>query len=229
MRHAFAALTLPLFLLLAGLASAQPTDGKAPGVPSTGVPAGKTASTPPPAVTPESEAEAFGFVRENHPELAKVLETLKPMDPVEFGKAIAELLQVSRNLGELKTRNPKRYEVLLESWKAKSRVELIAAQLAGLPSEELRSRLHTAIEAKVEAEIRRQKFEIEQAEAVAKRARETLRRLETKRESIIEARYRALLPKNPAKPKKSAETKPAVVPSPVPPSTPTAHPDGEKR
>ena len=95
------------------------------------------------------------------------------MDPKEYRAAIVELSQVARTLADLKARNPKRYEVALDAWKAKSRVELIAARLAGSPSEELQSQLRLAIEAKVDAEIRRHRFELEQAEAAARKARPT--------------------------------------------------------
>jgi hypothetical protein len=223
MRSALGSFFLTSFFLI-GFVSAD--DGKPVDKPSTK----KTAPTP--AVTPETEAEALGFVREHHPELAKVLEVLKPMDPVEFRKAIVELLQVSRSLSDLKARNPKRFEVSLDAWKTKSRVELLAAQLAGSPSEELRSQLRTAIEAKVDAEIRRQRFELEQAEAAAKKARDILGRLETNREAVVEARFRALAPRKAAKPKKPAETaRPAVTPASSSPTSTIkpAKPNGENR
>jgi hypothetical protein len=221
----------PGFVFLIG-ALALADDGKSSDKASSKAPvapAKKSAAVTSPTFSPENEAEALGFVREHHPELAKVLEVLKPMDPVEYRKAVAELLQVSRTLGDLKTRNPKRYEVALNAWQAKSRVELLAAQLAGSPSDELRSQLRTALETKVDAEIRRQRFELEQAESAAKKARETLNRLETNRETIIEARFRALTPKKPAKFKKAAESKTAVTPSPAPTSTQPANPNGEDR
>ncbi len=186
-------------------------------------PVRKSAATPAPEVDAAREADALAFVREHHPELATVLETLKPMNRAEYRKAINELSQVSRTLAEIKGRNPKRYELVLDGWKAKSRVELLAAQLAGSPSEELRSQLRSAIEAKVELEIARQRSDIEQAEAAAKKARESLDRLEKNRDSIVEARFRALQPKKPAKSKKPATpTKPAV-------PTPSNKPNGEDR
>jgi hypothetical protein len=92
-------------------------DGKSSGKAAVKVPEVPVKKSPQVAsstITPENEAEALAFVGEHYPELAKVLEVLKPMDPVEFRKAIVELLQVSRSLGEMKTRNPKRYEVALD-------------------------------------------------------------------------------------------------------------------
>jgi hypothetical protein len=183
-----------------------------------------------PDLDPAREADALTFVREHHPELAKVLEALKPMNPGEYRKAIIELSQVSRNLLEIKGRNPKRYELALDVWKAKSRVELLAAQLAGSPVEEIRSQLRSAIEARIEAEIARQRYELEQAEAAARKARESLDRLESNRESLIEARLRALEPKKPGKAKKPASTPKAAVTTPAnPPAKVKTNPNGEDR
>ena len=110
--------------------------------------------------------------------------------------------QVARTLAELKARNPSRYELALDVWKARSRVELIAARLAGRPERGARSQLRLAIEARVDAEVRRQRFELEQAEAAARKAREALDRLENHRDAIVETRLRALQPQEgPGRPK----------------------------
>ena len=182
-------------LLAAGLAAGQ-KDGSNKAVDRV-APARKSAASPAPApaVTPEAEAEAMAFVRAHHPELAAVLETLKPMNPAEYGKAVGEISGVARSLAEVKARNPRRYEFALATWQAKSRVDLLAAQLAGSPSEEGRSRLRSAIEARVDVEIRRHKSDLEQAELAAKKAREAIDRLESRRDEIVEARLRALQPR----------------------------------
>ena len=96
-------------------------------------PVRKNLPTPTPDLESDREANALAFVRENHAELATVLEALKPMNPAEYRKAIVELSQVSRNLADIKVRNPRRHDLVLDGWKAKSRVELLAAQLAGSP------------------------------------------------------------------------------------------------
>jgi hypothetical protein len=150
---------------------------------------------PSPMAPIEREAETMAFVLEHHLELGKVIGSLKARNQAEYRKAIGELSMVARNLADLKTRNPKRYELALDAWKARSRVELLAAQLAGSPTEELRSQLRTAIESKVDAEIRRQKFDLAQAEENARKLRLSLDRLENHRDEVVEARYRALQPK----------------------------------
>jgi hypothetical protein len=194
------------------------------------VPSKKAAPVPVEPVSPDSEAEALAFVRENHAELSEVLGVLNSRDQAEYRKAISELSQICRSLAGLKARNPRRYEVDLEVWKAKSRVELLAARQAGSPGEDLRSQLRLAIEAKLDADIRRQRFLLEQAEDAANKARGLLRYLEADREAIIDARLRAVAPKKTMKPKKPADSKPAVAPSSTPASAKPANPtNGEDR
>jgi hypothetical protein len=225
---------MPLLLgVVVALEAAGDDDGSKKGKNKVAPPAApvasirKSAATSAPDFDIEQEADALAFVQEHHPELATVLVALKPKNPSEYRKAIGELSQVSRTLADLKSRNPKRYELALDTWKAKSRVELLAAQLAGAPSEELRSQLRLAIEAKLDLEIRRQRFELEQAELAAKKAREGLDRLEKNRDSLVEARFRALQPKKASKPKKPASA-PPVSSKAVNPQT-TKDPNGEDR
>jgi hypothetical protein len=149
----------------------------------------------PPALDPETAALAF--VRENHPELAELLEQLKPMKPAEYERAVRELAQVSRNLAAIKARNPRGYELGLNVWKARSRVELLTAKLASAsgPSPELESQLRRAVEDQLDIEIRQQKFERDQVEERLKKVKENLDRLESRRDSIIASRYQAFLKK----------------------------------
>jgi hypothetical protein len=149
----------------------------------------------PPA--PDPETAALEFVRENHPELAELLRQLKPMNPVEYERAVRELAQVSRNLAAIKARNPRGYELGLNVWKARSRVELLTAKLASAsgPSPELESQLRRAVEDQLDIEIRQQKFERDQVEERLKKLEENIDRLESRRDSIIESRYRAFVNK----------------------------------
>ncbi len=146
----------------------------------------------------ESQAEiaAMLFVRENHPELATLLDQLKPMKPEEYRKAIRELAQVGKSLATLKTNNPRRYEAALESWKARSRVQLVAARLSNAnagATAELESQLRQTVQAQVDTEIRQARVDKEVAEERAHRLGETLSRLESRRESAVETRVQSLL------------------------------------
>lgn len=199
---------IALPLLAVTLALGADGDGKGKEKGATDGPASSWEA--PSAATPE--AQAMAFVGEHHPELARLLEPLKAKNPAEYRKAVGEISQVARNLAEVKRRNPRRHELALDAWKTKSRVELLAARLAGAPFEEIRSQLRTAIEAKVDAEVARQRFELAQAEANVRKLRESLDRLENHRDAVVEARFRALQPK---KGKVRAGDKAVAVPSAV--------------
>ena len=145
------------------------------------------------------ETRALAFVRENHPELATLLAQLKPMKPEEYEKAVKELAQVSKTLATLKVNNPRRYAAALETWKARSRVQLIAARLSNANSSktgaaaELESQLRQAVEAQVDTEIRQAKVDKEAAEERVRRLTENLSRLEGRRDVAVQTRIQSLL------------------------------------
>ncbi len=94
-------------------------------------------------------------------------------------------------------RNPKRYELSLNAWKARSRIELLTAKLASAQGSnpELESQLRRAVEDQFESEVRQQTFERDQAEERLKKLKENLDRLESRRDSLIESRYKAAVKK----------------------------------
>jgi hypothetical protein len=141
------------------------------------------------------EAVVLPFVRENHPELAEVLEPLKVMKPDQYERAIAELWQTTRMLANFKKNDERRYQAALDLWKARSRAELIAAQLVGAPSPDRESQLRAALENQIAAELRQQRLERELLTARLRKLDETIERLETKRDAVVETRYQNLLSK----------------------------------
>jgi hypothetical protein len=117
------------------------------------------------------------------------------MKPAQYQKAIAELFQVTRNLANLAKNDPKRYEASLAVWKARSRVEVIAALLASTPSPELESQLKAAIENHFETQLIIQRLERSSVQERLKKLNETIERLESNRDSLIESRYQELIKK----------------------------------
>ncbi|MHC5537376.1 hypothetical protein ACYOEI_03970 [Singulisphaera rosea] len=177
-----ALLLLAHFIFGDGFASADPE--KTPG----GAPSTVRAK----AASKDRETAALEFVREHHPELATLLEQLKPMKPEEYRKAIADLSQVSTSLAILKQRDPRRYEIGLEIWKAKSEVELLTAKWASTPSLELEDLLRKTLRRQVELEIRQQEFEQEQLRTRLNKVEDTLQRLRTDQDERIDSRFQAL-------------------------------------
>ena len=143
----------------------------------------------------EREADVLAFVGEHQPELLPLLEALKPMNAKEYRKAIRDLSQARDRLVELQKRGAPKYPLLLESWKARTRVDVLAARMAGDPSAEAETKLREAIAANLDVEVQLQRFELEQAEAAVKNHRRVLEKLETDRAATLEARFRAAQPK----------------------------------
>jgi hypothetical protein len=149
-----------------------------------------------PTFTAEREAAALTFVQRHHPELATLLERLKPMNRAEYEQAIGELFQVSESLANLKERDARRYELALDAWKARSRVELLTAELASAPGPELESQLRQALDDQVNVELRQQQFDREALEARLRKVNESIDRIEQNHDKIVESRFRALLKKS---------------------------------
>ncbi len=150
-----------------------------------------------PKFTPQREKIALAFVGDHHPELAALLKTLAPMNRNEYEKAIVELSSEAQSLENLRHRDERRYELALAVWKTRSRVELLAAQLAGLEPESaarrrLESRLRSTLEAQVDAEIQRQRYDQEQTAARAERLLESLDRLKRNRDKIVDQRFQSV-------------------------------------
>jgi hypothetical protein len=148
-----------------------------------------------PAFTLEREAAALTFVGRHHPELAALLHQLKPMNPAAYEQAVGELFQISETLANLKPRDSRRYELGLEAWKAKSRVELLTAELASGSRPEPEDRLRAALADQVDVQIRQHRLDLEQAEARVRKARENLDRLEHDRNVLVDSRYQGLVKK----------------------------------
>jgi hypothetical protein len=144
----------------------------------------------------EREAAALAFVRENHPELADLLEQLKAMKPDQYERAINELWQVSRSLANFKKNEKRRYEPALDVWKARSRAELLAAQLAGTPDAALEGKLRAALKTQLDAEIHQQKVERELARERLHKLDESIDRLESRRDKVVESRFQIMVRKS---------------------------------
>jgi hypothetical protein len=169
------------------------------------------------AFTPEREAAARTFVAQHHPELAALLDRLKPMNRNEYEKAIGELFRVSENLAAARDRDPNRHALMLDAWKARSRVDLLAAQFAAQPTPEAESALRAAIEAQVDVELAQQRLERELAAARLRRADEAIARLSKDREATIANRLETLRKKG----QRARTARPRPNPSPSPMGEPT--------
>ena len=150
------------------------------------------------SLSPERREAALGFVRRELPELARLLERLEPMSPGEYAKAVREIDQVHRMLENARKRDPKRYERGLAAWKARSRVDLLAAQLASIPAgderrSEVEENLRSQLERQLDADLALKRHDEARIAAQLQRTRQAIERLESQRASWLESRMNSLV------------------------------------
>ena len=90
--------------------------------------------------------ELFAFVRQNHPELLRLLRKLRENRPGQFQQALRTLQFEVNRLNHIKQRQPEeRYQQALENWKIRSRIKLLAAQMAVDDAPQLDQRLRELV------------------------------------------------------------------------------------
>ena len=148
-------------IISAGLCLADSSSGEADSRSST--PAASKAKakkqTRWPALTVAREAAALAFVGQHHPELVELLGQLKESNEDEYVKVVRELFQTSERLAGVQERNPERYELELNQWKLKSRIQLLAARVSMTQSETLEQELREAL--KQQAKLRLELLSLE--------------------------------------------------------------------
>ncbi|TWT39207.1 hypothetical protein [Blastopirellula retiformator] len=139
------------------------------------------------------EELAFALVRKHHPELVTLLRQLKQARPRQYDSAIRELSRVSERLDQIQERSPERYEVELELWKSKSRLQLLTAQLRMTPDDQpLRERLRETIAQQLASQ--RQLYELEKTRMTQRIEflNKQLDRLDGDVETLIDQRFRSI-------------------------------------
>ena len=127
-----ALLVLPLLAIADNEARKEPAK-QAPAVKqvkSAKAPRGNVVSPQPdPAIATEQEAAAIALVQEHHKDLLELLIHLKEGLPQEYERAVRDLSRASDRLAQFEKRDPERYRLELQLWKAGSRRQLLAARL----------------------------------------------------------------------------------------------------
>ncbi|MCI0359311.1 MAG: hypothetical protein L0211_12605 [Planctomycetaceae bacterium] len=162
--------------------------------------------------TPEREAAALTFVRNNRPELLSVLENLNGSRPDEYQRAICDFFWTSETLAAIRQDDPKRHDLALRTWRLETYSHLLTSQLARRPAdaERLRAELEQTVQQLVDAQIDTSAYEVKRLEAQLRRAQDRHQRLAGRRPELILERMTALTqaieqadstsPKNPSQP-----------------------------
>jgi hypothetical protein len=93
----------------------------------------------------DQELTALAFAKEQHPELAKLLAPMKTAHPKEYQKALRELYRVSDRLTRMQARQPERYAIEINLWKAESRLRLVVAKSAMVDDDERREQIEKLV------------------------------------------------------------------------------------
>jgi ATP-dependent Lon protease len=176
-------------------------------------PAAGQEAAPKAATTPAREKAALAFVDEHHPELARLLANLKAMSRAEYDRAIADLDRARTNLANVRKRDAERHAADLALWKAKSRLDLLTAQLAAEPrtSPERDQELREAIDAHLAAQVEQQKLERDRLRERLKSLEASLEAAEGHEKEVGAARHEAAT-KRVQRLRKQAAAKPGASP-----------------
>jgi len=180
-----------------------------------------------PAFTPTREAAALKFVDQNHRDLKRLLEGLQKKDSAAYESAIRELFAESERMAELQIRDPEMHGLVLEQWKTKSRIDLLAARLklATSPKEYDEKVLRELIRKQIELELGIARLEIRRVEKRLEKRKNEVYEKETTIDQQLVNRFDQLL----KKPRVAeAPAKEAQAPGAEAPEKPKAPPAEEK-
>ncbi len=144
--------------------------------------------------TPEREAAALTFVKQYHPELAKLLAALKTKERREYCRAVRDLFRHSERLAVFREKFPERYELELRAWQIKSRIQLVAARLR-LSSEDtcLREQLKKSLAEQADVRIELLRQERKKMAERLEHLDDQIDEMQRQRELVAEKQLQALL------------------------------------
>ena len=146
-----------------------------------------TAGQAPPAITPERRAELMKFVRANHVELERLINSLRKQRPAEYEAALKYLDKSVANLASYKkTVSEERYNQLLEDWKLKSRIQVMSAQLSISDTPERRDQLQRLITRQLDNRYSQLKLDAERTRSRLDKLEEAIAALEDNRTEEIQ-------------------------------------------
>ena len=181
------------------------TTDKAKDAPKNVAKAEKVRVQPAVTISPEREAAAILFARENHPELAALLDGLKKNAPREYQAALVDLDRAVERIGKLKDKSPDRHQVELAEWKITSRIRLLAARLTMSEDPTVEAELRAALRERLELRLGAQRAERDRLQVRVTRLDQQIEEMSSRADATIEMQFvelRKTLPAaRPAKPK----------------------------
>lgn len=147
-------------------------------------------------ITDADRAHVLQFAKENHPELAGLLEQLQKSRPDEFAKAVRELHLQVRALDRIRERSPARYEEQLNGWKRDSKIRLLMARWAKKNDPALEQEIRTLLTERRESRLVQLKSERERLNQLQRKIDEQLLDLEQPMQQQIDSEWEVLSRRN---------------------------------
>lgn len=137
-------------------------------------------------ISPEREAAAILFARENHPELAALLDGLKKNAPREYQAALVDLDRAVERIGKLKDKSSDRHQVELAEWKITSRIRLLAARLTMSEDPTVEAELRAALRERLELRLGAQRAERDRLQVRVTRLDQQIEEMSSRADATIE-------------------------------------------
>ncbi len=165
------------------------------------------AQVPAVAITADREAAALVFARQNHPELAALLDGLKRNAPREYQAALVDLDRAVERLSKVKERSAERYEFELAEWKITSRIRLLAARLTMSSDPTVEAELRAALRERLELRLAAHRVERDRLQVRVTKLDQQIEELASKADATVEKQFLELRKTLPAA-RPAAKSKP---------------------
>jgi hypothetical protein len=162
-----------------------------------------------PVFTLEREAAALQFVKQHHPELLAVLTQLRGMNSDAYQDAIRELFQTSETIARWLPGDGRMHQLALETWKVKSRIDLLAVALRRDRKPDQESQLRQLLHRQVELQIEQTEYEAQRLRLRSDKLAADAERLKLERDRTVDDRLAKLSPKK--KPASAGTAKPGRI------------------
>lgn len=149
-----------------------------------------------PAITPKRRSELMSFVKKHHAELRPLLRSLEKKRPAEFQSALRSLDRDVKSLQAQSRRSPERYKKSLNLWIVKSKIRLVAAQLATKKTDQqraaIKSRLKTLVTQQHNLRVSILSSDLAQAKKRVEKLSSQVEELKSTKDKRVELQTKAL-------------------------------------
>ena len=134
----------------------------------------------------------MAFVKQHHPELIQILNTLKAGDPRGYQRAVRDLHRTSERLISIRERVPQRYDLELKIWKAKSRSALLATRYKMTKDDSIRKELRSVVDSQIDLQLELLKRDVARHQERLDKLNKQMRDLNKARKQLVEKQVRVL-------------------------------------